>query len=144
MGNERSVIKKIFLDAGYSIALSSVTDQYHQKAATLVKQLEASTFQLITTRAVILEIGNALSKLRYRSAAIELLNSLEEDPHVEIIPISEALYFKAKELYAQRIDKEWGITDYISFIIMKENGLTEALTADEHFKQAGFRALLIE
>jgi predicted nucleic acid-binding protein len=89
---------------------------------------------LITTRAVILEIGNALARLRYRASAIELLDSLEEDPNVKIVPLSEELYNRAMELYRQRPDKEWGITDCISL----------ALTTDEHFKQAGFRSLLIE
>jgi len=41
-------------------------------------------------------------------------------------------------------DKEWGMTDCISFIVMEDHGLTDALTADEHFQQAGFRALLRE
>jgi uncharacterized protein len=41
-----------------------------------------------------------------------------------------------------RRDKEWSLTDCISFVVMKERGLTEALTADHHFEQAGFKALL--
>lgn len=135
---------KVFLDSVYAIALSAVTDQYHQKAEMLAKQIETSGNALITTRAVVLELGNALAKLRYRNAAIELLDSLEEDPNVEIIPLSEELYDRAMELYRQRPDKEWGITDCISFVVMQDYGLTEALTTDEHFKQTGFRALLIE
>ena len=135
---------KIFLDSAYAIALSAVTDQYHQKAEMLAKQIETSGNALITTRAVVLEIGNALAKLRYRNAAIELLDSLEEDPNVEIIPLSEELYDRAMEFYRERPDKEWGITDCISFVVMQDYGLTQALTTDEHFKQAGFRVLLIE
>jgi len=72
------------------------------------------------------------------------LDALEEDPNVKIIPISEELYNRAMELYRQRPDKEWGITDCISFEVMQDYELTEALTTDEHFKQDGFRALLIE
>jgi len=135
---------KVFIDSAYAIALSAVTDQYHQKAEMLAKQIETSGNALITTRAVVLEIGNALARLRYRNAAIELLDSLEEDPNVEIIPLSEELYDRAMEFYRERPDKEWGITDCISFVVMQDYGLTEALTTDEHFKQAGFRALLIE
>ena len=85
-----------------------------------------------------------MAKLRYRAAAIELLDSLEEDANVEIIPLSEELYDRAMELYRDRRDKEWGITDCISFVVMQDHALTEALTTDEHFKQAGFRALLLE
>ncbi len=99
---------------------------------------------MITTRAVILEIGNALAKLHYRAAAIELLDSLEEDPNVKIIALSEELYNRAMEFYRQRPDKEWGLTDCVSFVVMQDYGIKEALTTDEHFRQAGFRALLIE
>ena len=137
-------MNKFFLDAAYAIALSAVSDQYHKKAEILAKQIETDAIQMITTRAVILEIGNALAKLRYRAAAIELLDSLEEDPNVKIIALSEELYNRAMELYRQRPDKEWGLTDCVSFVVMQDYGITEALTTDEHFKQAGFRALLIE
>lgn len=137
-------MNKFFLDAAQTIALSAVTDKYHQKAEVLAERIETEAIPLITTRAVVLEIGNALSTLRYRAAAIELLDSLEEDPNVEIIPLSDELYNRGMELYRQRPDKEWGITDCISFVVMEDYGLTEALTTDEHFKQAGFRALLIE
>ena len=85
-----------------------------------------------------------MARLRYRDAAIELLDALEEDPNIKIIPLSEELYNRAMELYRQRPDKEWGITDCISFVVMQDYELTEALTTDEHFKQAGFKALLIE
>lgn len=133
---------EVFLDAAYAIALSAPNDQYHEQAEMLAEQLEAEGTRLITTRAVVLEIGNTLAKLRYRSAAIELLDSLEEDAIVEIIPISEELYERAFQFYKERPDKEWGITDCISFIVMQDRGLTDALTTDEHFQQAGFRALL--
>jgi predicted nucleic acid-binding protein len=137
-------MNRFFLDTAYAIALSAVTDQYHQKAELLSRQIETETIPLITTRAVILEIGNALAKLCYRAAAIKLLDSLEEDTNVEIIPLSEELYSQAMELYRQRPDKEWGITDCISFVVMQDYGVIDALTTDEHFNQAGFKALLIE
>ncbi len=82
---------EVILDAAHAIALSSSTDQYHERAKTMAKQLETDGTRLITTFAVLLEIGNALAKQRYRAAAIKLLDSLQEDPDVEIIPISEDL-----------------------------------------------------
>ena len=91
-----------------------------------------------------LEIGNALSKQRYRQDAIKLLHALEADPNVEIVPVTEGLYQRGFQLYSARTDKDWGITDCISFIVMEEQGLKEALTADAHFQQAGFHALLRE
>jgi hypothetical protein len=131
-----------FLDTSYAIALSSPTDDYHNKALVIAQELKASKTPLITTRAIILEIGNALSKQKYRSKSIKLLSSLENDKTVTIIPISETLYQKAFQLYCQRTDKNWGIVDCISFIVMTERRIKEALTTDIHFQQAGFRALL--
>jgi predicted nucleic acid-binding protein len=135
----------VFLDSAYAIALSAPKDEYHQRALTLAERIEAQGTRLITTRAVVVEIGDALSGSQYRLDAIKLLTSLERDPEfVEIVPISEQLYAKAFQLYQTRHDKEWGMTDCISFIVMRERNLTDALTTDRHFQQAGFRALLRE
>jgi len=133
---------EVFLDTAYAIALSSSKDKHHEQALFLAGELESDHTKLITTRAVMLEIGNALSKQRYRIAAVQLLESLEQDRTVEIIPLSEELYKAGFELYQESEDKEWGITDCISFVVMRERGLREALTTDEDFEQAGFIALL--
>jgi predicted nucleic acid-binding protein len=85
-----------------------------------------------------------LSKQRYRHAAVQLLDSLEADPTVETVSLSNELYARALQLYRERPDKEWGLTDCVSFLVMRDRGLTEALTTYEHFQQAGFRALLCE
>lgn len=78
----------------------------------------------------------------YRDAGIRLLQALETDPSVEIIPLSERLYSRALQLYVDRPDKGWGLVDCVSFVVMNERGLTDALTTDEHLFQAGFRILL--
>ena len=133
-----------FLDAAYAIALSAASDQHHESAIRIAEKLEVEGTRLVTTRAVVLEIGNALSRQRHRQSAVELLSALEGDPGVEIVAISDELYAKAFRLYQERKDKDWGLTDCISFVLMEDRGITEALTTDEHFQQAGFRALLKE
>jgi hypothetical protein len=133
---------EVFLDTGFTIALSVESDEHHERAEKLAEQLEAEQTRLVTTRAILLETGNALSKERYRKSAIELLDALEEDPLVEIVPLSEELFAEALKLFRNRPDKEWGLVDCVSFIVMQERGLTEALTPDKHYEQAGFRALL--
>jgi predicted nucleic acid-binding protein len=132
----------MFLDTAYAIALSVVTDEHHAQAVAIAEQLEAQQTRLITTRAVLLEIGNALSRQRYRTAAEQLLESLEHDPQVECVSLTDGLYQQAFALFCERRDKEWGLIDCVSFIVMKEMGLTDALTTDEHFDQAGFHSLL--
>ncbi|MBW4441021.1 MAG: type II toxin-antitoxin system VapC family toxin [Plectolyngbya sp. WJT66-NPBG17] len=133
---------KIFLDTSFAIALSAITDQNHIRAVQLADQLEVDKTQLVTTQAILLEIGNALSKRKYRIAAIQLLESLKADSNVEIVRLSSQLYSAAFQLFRSREDKEWGLVDCISFTVMTEQGISDALTTDEHFNQAGFRALL--
>jgi predicted nucleic acid-binding protein len=134
----------VFLDTAYAIALASATDEFHVRALALAEELEASGTRLITTWAVLLEIGNALSKMQHRHAASQLLSSLRTDPSVEIVPLSDQLFEGAFKLYSERPDKEWGLTDCVSFVVMQGRGITDALTPDEHLQQAGFRALLRE
>ncbi len=135
---------RLFLDTSYVIALSVPKDQNHKKAIQIADFLKIDTAKLITTRAIALEIGNSLSAQKYRQAAVELLESLDEDPNVEIIPITEDLYRRGLQLFKDRTDKEWGIIDCISFVVMKDQGISNALTADKHFQQNGFKALLCE
>jgi predicted nucleic acid-binding protein len=138
-------VAELFLDASYVIALSSISDKHHEQALTLAREIEIDpTIRLVTTRAVLLEIGNALARQKYRSIAVQLLNSLENDSTVAIIPLSEALCAAAMQLFQARADKEWGLTDCVSFVVMQERAITDALTADAHFLQAGFRPLLLE
>jgi len=63
-------------------------------------------------------------------------------PNVNVVSVDRTLMHRAIDFYRGREDKEWGLTDCISFIVMEDHGLTDALTTDEHFQQAGFRALL--
>lgn len=133
---------KVFLDTAYAIALASQNDKHHEQAIVLAEKLEHESTILVTTRAVQLEIGNALSKQRYRQAGIQLLKSLDNDPTVNIVELSEKLYHDAFQLYRNRKDKEWGLVDCISFITMKQQNISEALTTDDHFNQAGFSVLL--
>jgi hypothetical protein len=137
-----SAAAEVFLDTSYAIALSSPSDQLHARALQLANQLQAARSRLVTTRAVMLEIGNALSKARYRAAAVGLLQALEEDPTVEIVTLSDDLFAQSFDLYRTRADKEWGLIDCVSFVVMEARGIRDALTADEHFEQMGFRALL--
>jgi hypothetical protein len=97
---------EFFLDASYAVALSSVGDRHHALALALGERLTRTGARLITTRAVVLEIGNALARLRYREAAIRLLEAIESDPQVEVVAISEELYRRGFDLYRSRPDKE--------------------------------------
>jgi uncharacterized protein len=133
---------EVFLDTAYAIALSTPRDSFHEKAVALSRQLEKSATRLVTTQAVMLEVGNTFADLRNRQMSVQLLESFETDPSIEIVPLSQLLFDKAFHLYKNRPDKEWGLTDCMSFVVMTERNITDALTTDRHFSQAGFRVLL--
>jgi predicted nucleic acid-binding protein len=96
-------LSEVFLDAAYAIALAAPGDQFHAKAEELANQMGRDGSRIATTRAVLLEIGNALAKQRYRTAAMALLEALEDDPGVEIVPLTEALYSRAFEILRPRL-----------------------------------------
>jgi uncharacterized protein len=99
-------MSEVFLDTSFAIALSAVTDENHGRAVQIAEQLESNNTRLVTTQAILLEIGNSLSKKRYRSAAIALLDSLASDPNVDIVLLTDTLYMEAFSLFSRRIDKE--------------------------------------
>ena len=142
MAKAFQVMTEVFLDTSFAIALSATTDQNHIRAVQIADQLEANRTRLVTTQAILLEIGNALSKQRYRLAAIQLLESLKADPNVEVVALTNELYAAAFNLFKSREDKEWGLVDCASFVLMQDRGITAALTSDADFHQAGFRAFL--
>lgn len=134
----------VFLDTSFSIALSVKSDELHQRALELAKQFDGGKTRIVTTQAIILETGNALSKLKYRQFFVKIIEHWEADPNFTIVSFTDKLYNKAFNLFRSRPDKDWGLVDCVSFVVMRERKITVALTADEHFIQAGFRALLRE
>ncbi|MDZ7291938.1 MAG: PIN domain-containing protein [candidate division KSB1 bacterium] len=129
-----------FIDTGHILALVFKDDEYHDVA----KSAATSVTNALTTEAVLAEIGNALSQIAWRQVAVDTIKDLRSDPDVEILSVDTSLFDRAFQLYSSRPDKEWSLTDCISFVVMQERGMTEALTTDHHFQQAGFRAVLRE
>jgi uncharacterized protein len=131
-----------FMDSAYLIALAIESDELHPVAQSWAERAEGEDWSFLTTWPVMLEIGNALAKPRYRDTATRLLNGFLDDPTVTVVSLSEDLLKRGIARFGERKDKNWSLTDCISFLVMEEAGLGEALTFDEHFEQAGFKALL--
>jgi predicted nucleic acid-binding protein len=123
------------------VALVNPRDENHEKANEMVDAYDKKP--LLVTDAVLLEIGNSLAK-GYKQNAIEIIEEFLDSPEVEIVRLDETLFAKAFELYKSHTDKTWGLVDCISFVVMRERGITDALTSDKHFVQAGFRALMLD
>ena len=90
------------------------------------------------------EVADGLSAPRFRAAFGRLLDLIRSEDHLIVVPAEQELFEKGVALYLNRPDKEWSLTDCISFAVMREQGITEALTGDHHFEQAGFIALMRE
>lgn len=134
----------VFADTGYWIALFNPRDSLHTK--TIAVSQATQSWSIVTSQIVLIEFLNhyaALGQL-FRQRAVQVIRSLQQDIDVEIVPQTDEQFETALRLYAQRQDKEWGLVDCSSFLIMQERGITEALAYDEHFKQAGFIPLLRE
>ncbi len=135
--------KAIFVDTGYVYAVLSPRDQWHREAVLWQEKIISERLSLITTEFVLTEIADGLAAVNYRQTALQTIRLFYENPLVEIVPATSALFAQAVNLYERRPDKNWGLTDCTSFVVMTENKLAEALTTDDHFRQAGFTALLL-
>jgi hypothetical protein len=107
-----------------------------------VELTDRLTGRLVTTDWVLTELADGLSRAKTRGALIRFIENHRIDPAVRIVPAGRQLLSRGWDLYRRRRDKEWSLTDCISFVVMQDRGITDALTGDHHFVHAGFRALL--
>jgi uncharacterized protein len=129
----------LFVDTGFFLALVNTRDEYHERAAEYSRR---TPDRLLTTDAVLTEVANALSGVQWRSLAAALVESVRQDSQFTVVSVSTKLFDDALVLYSSRRDKTWSLTDCMSFLVMEQHGLAEALAVDKDFAQAGFRPLL--
>lgn len=128
----------IFADTAFYVAMLNPRDRLHRVALATSNSYRGA---VVTTEYVLVELGNYLGGFSRRSFA-GLLEDLRKDPKTEIVPSSSTLFEKGVRLYADRPDKRWSVTDCISFVVMDEKGISDVLSWDHHFEQAGFRLLM--
>jgi uncharacterized protein len=133
-------MKAVFADTSFFLASLNPADELHDQAIALSRQVTAARF---TTAFVLLEVANSMCRADQRAQFVEFYTQLKAHPRARIIPASQKLFDRGYELYASRKDKDWSLTDCISFIVMSDAGISEALTHDHHFEQTGFTALLV-
>lgn len=129
----------LFADTFYYIALLSPTDNAHASAVAFTSGFDG---RMVTTAWVLTELADGMAAPGNRQVFTAFLAMLRSNPEVTIIPPDAALFEAGLVLYTNRPDKEWSLTDCISFVVMQREGISDALTGDHHFEQAGFRALL--
>lgn len=132
----------VFLDTSGLIASVNTSDQWYSRVKPQWRLLCASGRRLITTSLVLIELGDGLSRLDRRRLALNTRRRLLGFPHAEIVQITPDHERRAWELFEQRSDKEWGMTDCISMTVMHDLGIEDVFSLDRHFQQAGFRLLI--
>lgn len=130
----------LFVDtSGWAYFLDQ-QDPLHAEVVTIVRRALTQKRHLVTTNYVITELVALLSS-RYhlpRQQVVKAVNLIKSDPAVKMVYIEQSLDDEAWKLLEARLDKEWSLVDASSFVVMKHYGITEALTTDHHFTQAGF------
>jgi len=129
----------VFADTYFYLALLSASNQAHERAVTTLTTLARP---MVTTAWALAEVADALAKPHSCAGFIRLHRSLLASPLTTILPPSPERFESGVELYASRANKDWSLTDCISFVVMRQMDLSDALTGDHHFEQAGFRAML--
>lgn len=132
-------MNQVFIDTGFVVGLVNKRDQFHNRATLLAKKFDR--VPSITTEAILFEIGNALAK-EFRKEAIEVFDYFYSSHEIEVVHITPMLFEQALNDYKLFQDKSWSLVDCVSFVVMKERELSEALTFDKHFEQAGFKILV--
>ena len=132
--------ERFFLDTAYVQALLNARDEHHDQAVALFPRVPAAQ-EVWVTEAIFVEVGNALARSLRKDAA-NFIARCYITANVRVVPVDTALLNRALELYVQRADKAWSLTDCVSFVVMRDHQIADALTMDEHFRQAGFHPLL--
>lgn len=135
-------MKRVFADANYLVALLNPKDKDHPAALQAERDLTA--VHLVTTDEVLAEFLTFFCGWgpQGRHAAVQVVDGLRRDSRVTVVEQSRATFDGGLDRYKQFADKKWSLVDCVSFELMTRDGITEALTNDHHFEQAGFVAKL--
>ena len=134
--------EKILVDTAAWVALANRSDNLHLAAKHKNQELLLSGAQFITTDYILTEVANYFAKLPYRQAGIKFMEQILSSNRIRLIYIRSYYFQQGWQLYKQRRDKEWSLTDCTSFVVMSEHGISKAFTCDIHFEQAGYMRLL--
>jgi len=133
---------RVFVDTAAWVGLLNTRDELHEAAQRQIGELRRQNAQLITTEFVLLELANMFSAPVWRQKVVKFIDGLRSLPSLQIISADSALLQEGWNLFRNRLDKEWSLTDCTSMVIMERNEIKLAFSSDHHFEQAGFVRLL--
>jgi uncharacterized protein len=131
-------VSSVFADTSFYLALLRADDPAHDRALAESRVNRS----IVTTEFILLELGNACARAEDHADFLALVEGIRASPRMAVLPLDPRLLSRGLGRMASRPDKDWSLTDCVSFVVMEDEGIREALTADRHFEQAGFTALL--
>jgi len=133
-------VRRFFADAFYWIALFNRRDQFHDRVLEVSRSFRPGS--VVTTDEVLSEVLTYFAlDVQLRITAGYDAKGLLVDPAIRVISQSRKSFEEGLRLYCARPDKGYSLTDCISMMTMRREGLTDVLTNDRHFEQEGFRAV---
>jgi len=131
-------MSRAFLDTSYLLALEFARDQNHTAAGLHWLRIVQSSPSLVTSSYIFDEIVTYLNSRGHHARATQVGNSLLTGGSVELIHVDHVLFYEGSQYFQQHQDKDYSLTDCISFVVMKRFDADTAFTFDRHFVQAGF------
>ncbi len=128
----------LFVDTGAWYALADSSDQYHDEAVKIYPKLLGNYHPLKTTNLIVAETHILIRRCIGYQAAIAFLENIASSPRVFKIYSDSMLEEGAESILRQYQDQDFSYTDAVSFVVMKQYGITEAFSFDKHFATAGF------
>lgn len=125
----------VFVDTSFYQAILNPRDQWHRAAIEFSVNFRENT---VTSEYVLCELGALMSPIHLRPLFVGFVEILQATPEVEILPASPEFFRAGLDLFVGRPDKDWSLTDCVSFAQMQARGISDALSFDRHFEQAGF------
>jgi uncharacterized protein len=133
----------VFLDTNGWLALMNASDQLHKRADAVWRDLGNRGYSIVLTDWVVAETGNGLARTSARDQFVAVAGGILNDARCRVIFMTPRLVRRVLGLYRERTDKQWGLVDRASFLVMADEHIAEAFTTDRHFEQAGFKAILL-
>ena len=131
-------MRALFVDTSGWVAVADQSDQFHDQAARFYRQAFAHYAGLMTTSLVLAESYALLRRALPTDRVLYWLDRLLASPRVEVVYDERALIDRARSVLAAYGDQKFSLADAVSFVVMRDRGLREALAFDRHFQTAGF------
>jgi predicted nucleic acid-binding protein len=134
----------LFVDTGFVRAILQTADKFHEVAAAWHRKIQKERIPLVTSSAIFLELGDGFCQPEQWGRVAPVIAAFRANPHATVVQIDEDVFSRALALRNARADKDWGLTDCTSFVVMGDRKITSALSCDQHFRQHGLKALLLD